>query len=314
MIDDPDDIDADLRAIAHLPAIKIMNRNHVLREASHSPNAALLLPAVLHTMGRDEIASPAILAWALSIAELGPPRLPGGALADGIQTKTVAHGRDAARETLWFAEFENCVNAARDRDGVELFASVTRGMRAGPQNFAASFAVSALHAYDAFSVRPQVIALLTLLACSASSAERWSVCGPAYRLTHAFMTAPDLGPLAFEAIAPEYETIVKTMGPRDQVLALSVVARTASQIMGGHPDEPLDFDVVAAPHGLPASEAGDTQHQATRGAIELITAYRERDPERPGQVVSRFSTHQRALAMWGAANLLGNRVAALWGR
>lgn len=306
---------ADREHIADLPAVRVMGATATLQEIVRQDHASLRIPALLNRLVADELLSPALRVWALVLAELGPPRLPGGSLVemDGkppLQVQHMIGGPDALMRE-WLTEFRAASTAAVERDGQHLWAHIERGLMSEPVSFAASFGVSAVNAIETLHVSDEVLALACVLGHAGDSAERWSVAGQCFRLCHAFLMARDLGPhLGFTAIAPEFEALVK-MTPVRRMTALAVMAASTAMIIGGDPGKPIDFDIdiVADPSGLGASY---DQLAAANLSISLIKAYRDRDPKGPGKLAARMRGAETLWAMWGVANILAHRVRELW--
>jgi hypothetical protein len=305
---------ADREHIAELAAVKVMGATTALQHIVRQDHTSMRIPALMQRIAADGLLSPALRVWSLVLAELGPPRLPGGELIDRDGKPPVQVMRVTAPEALaqpWLDELRAAGDAAVERDGTRLWDHIERGLDSHPMSFAASSAVSAVNAIEQLHVRDEVLALACLLGHAGDVPQRWSVAGQCFRLCHAFQMSHDLGPhLGFTAIAPEFETLVK-MPPVRRLTALAIMAASTATIIGGDPAKPIDFEIeiVADPSGL--GESYD-QRAAANLALGLIKAYRDSDPKGPGRIVTRMRGAEPLWAMWAVANILAGRVRELW--
>lgn len=313
------------------PGVRLLAATHRMRRALDSADPRLAVPVTISAVARDSRLHAAMRAWALTIGELGPARLPGGALLTGEDGEHMvaglvpgSNGRhdqtcrcgdvNSHQGDPWLLDMRDTVHAVRDREGEALFAAITRAVYGTPARqlteitaYVASLALSAHHTFRESGERVDVEALLHLLASEANSPELWSVCGPAYRLTAAVMSTMDMGPgMARTIIEPEIDT-VEALPAVERMRMILVLGGAMGQVILDEPGDEIELvahessDQTRRPDQLLAAQLG----------MRVAIACRTHDRDQIMAAVTPLP--DSALPVYGLANLLAVRVRQLWG-
>ena len=301
--------DDDRKAADALPAGALVEASRQVSRAIAARDD-LAVRAALHALARRGALRDALHVWALAIAELGPARLPGGALAVAPKPARL----ELKGEPAWHVEFRTAMRAARDRDGVSLHASIERVFaepsRINLANYAGSFGASAVRVFDEVSARPGTVRLLHHIGHAGKTGDHWSVAGPAYRLTSAILAVIDMDGVGAHSITPELRTIAD-MDSEDLFTALQLLVAVAVTLAAGGPGDDLSGS-VPHPAGLTDPSKVPEQVEGARLSGVLMTVMRDRARDFVAAAYD-LTPSQQVLAAYGAANSLACRVHRLWG-
>jgi hypothetical protein len=311
-------------------AVRLLAVSHRIRRALDSASPRLAVPVAITAIARASRLHAAMRAWALTIGELGAPRLPGGEVLKGEEDEQLVPGLvpgSNSRHNLtcncgdprshlgdgWLLDMHDTVTAVRDRDGGAVFAAFQRAVYAVPPlpfdqitAYVASLAASGHHAFRESGERIDVDALLHLLASESTTADHWSVCGHAYRLTAAVMGAMDMGPgMAATIIEPEIDA-VEALSTVERMRLILVLGGAMGQLIDEKPGDP----VIIAPHRTSDGTRRPDQQEAARMGFEIAVACRTADRDVIMPVVTKLPNSVQPI--YGLANILAVRVRQLW--
>ena len=320
----------ELVAFADAPGVRLLGATRRIRRALDVVDSRLAVPVAISAIARDGRMHPALRAWALTIGELGPARLPGGELLTGDdgehQVAGLVPGSNGRHDTTcgcgdadshqgdpWLLDMRDTVTAARDRDGAAVFAAFERAVYSLPARplpavtaYVASLAASAHHTFRESGERLDVDALLHLLAAEASTAELWSACGHGYRLTTAVMSAMDMGPsMARNILEPEIAA-VEALPSVERMRLILLLGGAMGQIINDEPG--AEIELVAHP----ASDQSRRPDQVLAATMGFKVAIACRTADRDQILAAVEPLPDSALPVYGLANILAVRLRELW--